>query len=129
MQTAKSEYITERYIKDVLNDEDINENEFYAEQEAEIYSSDLKSQFMDNDLQQSKRLKVYNAEKFDLNLEMKELDSIKTFITDNTFYFRDNQSEILKFIDSKITEICDRLEIVDSELSYITTRLNIDEVF
>lgn len=129
MQSAKSEYIKERYIKDVINQEEILESDFYAEQEAEMYSSDLKQQFLDNnDTLQSKRLKIYNAEKFDLNAEMNELDNIKTFMVDNNTYYRERQCEILKFIDSKIAEITDRMEIVNQEVDYITTRLNMEVV-
>ena len=126
MQTAKSEYIKDVFIKEQLEKEELNEIEYYAEQ----YINDLPQQFLDNnDLEHnSKRLKNYQAESFDLDMEMNELNSIKTFITDNTHYNLEKQSEILMFIDSKIAEITDRVEIVEGELSYITTRIKTEKV-
>ena len=121
----KTDFIKEQFIKNELEKEEPLENEFYAE----MYASDLIQQFIDNDdLQQSKRLKCYNAEKSDLNDELNELKMIKSFIVDNTNYNREKQGEILKSINEKIAEINNRMEIVEQEVDYITTRINAEVV-
>lgn len=115
------EQINERYIKDKLEALNQDEIDFYAEN----YCSDLQQQFMDNDLS---RLKIYNAEKSDLYMEKEELESIKTFIVDNTAYFRERNDAIIRFINKQLSELSDRLEIVKHELDYITTRMEMEDV-
>lgn len=122
---AKADYIKEQYLKDVLEEEEINENEFYAEE----YAGDLKMQLMDAEeidivvlaVETAKRLKPFIASIEDLALELNKLNNIKQFVEqyDSPIAVTDAVTNILRIIDNTTEGIKGDISIKKFEMAQI----------
>ena len=125
---SKKEYITEQYVKSVSEEEEQNENEFYAEE----YAGDLKMQSMDSEqeikkeivvlaVETAKRLKPYIISIEDLALELDKLNNIRQMVEqyDSPVAITDAVTNILRIIDNTTEGIKGDMSIKNFEIAQI----------
>jgi|SRR3990167_1461476 len=125
---SKKEYITEQYVKSVSEEEEQNENEFYAEE----YAGDLKMQSMDSEqeikkeivvlaVETAKRLKPYIISIEDLALELDKLNNIRQMVEqyDSPVAITDAVTNILRIIDNTTEGIKGDMSIKNFEMAQI----------
>jgi len=126
-EMSKTDYIQERYIKDVLNEEELNENEFYAEQ----YADDLSMQHNDSEQEQPKdvvilavktaqRIKPFIIDVEDLNYKLQRLKQLKEAIRDNELPIVTETTDcLLRIVDNEIENTKSDIQLKGYEIKQI----------